>query len=164
MNISFIAISGGSWEIFNANLIAKNCFFGQQNQIGVINTNQLNKSMYSNDSAPDLLRSNSRVRAFEFFMKFIKATVLFFNTTFKNIHKKNSNRSIITAKRSQLHFSFSNISEVCGISSHFVHTNETSLKIENSIMERNNISSLIKSLNNSNITIENSIFIKTKVA
>ena len=167
MNISIISIFGGSWNISNATLIVQNCFFGRRNRNGMMRTEQVtNKSMFLNNSAPESVWSNKGEIISDFSLKLTKATGIFLNTTFRNINKKNTNETVIYASlQSQLHFSFSNISEIYGIdlNSHFVHiTSNTLLKIQNSTMERNNIFSLIESDTNSNLIIENSIFIKNK--
>ena len=167
MNISFISIFGGSWNVSNANLIVQNCFFGRRNRNDMMRTEQVtNKSMFLNNTASDSVWSNSKEVISDFSLNLAKATGVFLNTTFRNINIKNSNTSVIEASlQSQLHFSFSNISEIYGIdlNSHFVQiTNNTLLKIQYSTMERNNIFSLIESFNNSNLIIEDSIFIKNK--
>ena len=133
----------------------------------MIRTEQVtNKSMFLNNNAPDSVWSNSREVLSDFSLNLTKATGIFHNTTIRNINIKNSNTAVIEASlQSQLHFSFSNISEIYGIdlNTHFVQiTNNTLLKIQYSTMERNNIFSLIESFNNSNLIIEDSIFIKNK--
>ena len=125
-----------------------------------------NKSIFWNNTASDSVWSNSREVLYDFSLNLTKATGLFLNTTFRNIKRKSSNATVIEASlQSELHFSFSNISEIYGIdvNSHFIHiTNNTLLKIHNSTIEKNNIPFLIDSVNNSNLIIENSIFIKNK--
>ena len=164
MNISFISIFGGSWNISNADLIVQNCFFGRRNRNGVMRTEQVTDKINPlNSTTQNLVWSNSRELISKFSLKLVQATGLFLNTTFANLYEKNSNVSIIEAiSQSKLHFSLSNISEIHGTNSHFIHINNTLLKIQNSTMERNSISSLIESVNNSNLIIENSIFIKNK--
>ena len=165
MNMSFISISGGSWEIVNANFIAKNCFFGIQTQNGMPGTKQFTDTITcSNKNTLNLVYCHSREVMSKFSLKMKKATGLFLDTKFANIRERNSKLAIIEAiSQSKLDFSFSNISEIKGINSNFIHiSNNTLLNVQSTIMERNNISSLIQSTNNSNITIENSTFIKNK--
>ena len=165
VDISFISISGGSWEIFNANLIAQNCFFGIQAQNTMLGTKQFtDKITCSNKSTLNLVCSHSREVISKFSLKLIKATGLFLDTKFSNMQESNSNFTIIEAiSQSKLYFSFSNISEINGINSHFIYISDnTLLNIQSTTMERNNISFLIQSINNSNITIKNSTFIKNK--
>ena len=171
MTASSINLTGGTWELFNINLIIKEC---QLKDYKLLFSNDLK---YRNNETTDgfnLTFVNTYYSYPQFIelkplIQIINSNALFANTRITNVHGTCSWNSVMASSvilanlNSKLQFSKCKISEILEMGCIVNIFNFTTVNIEKCILKNNTVGALFQSQGDCHTVVDESVFAETRL-
>ena len=165
MKASSINLTGGTWELFNVNLIIKDghlknyklAFSNDLKHRNNETTNGFNLTFVNTFySYPEIIGSNPLIQI-------INSNALFANTTIRNVHGSSYVPVIVANLNSKLKFSNCKVSEIVEEGIFVLTFNFTTIYIENCIIKNNTVGSLFQSQGDCHTVVEGSAFAESRL-